>query len=283
METDGKLRGQSHKQFVADWKKSMQEVFRLAKERSGKIQSYNKGKYDKKVREIEIKEGDHVLVKNLRERGGTGKLRSTWEHQIFEVVRQQGDLPVYHVRNLDKPRDVRVLHRNHLLKCDELPLDVFKDKPAEEKMEEKKEKPVRRSTGKKPSLKKGVVTARNELEETDSDEDGEYHMVLYPETNEAAYEEMETDELNDGPNEERVVVSSDDVVEVSDLSAAEESTVEEPEGMNHQVMDEEVEEEDDEESEEDEPAPRRSLRQRTTKKTYTYTKLGGNPTYKEST
>ena len=38
--------------------------------------------YDKKVHGNELKEGDQVLMKNVREKGGTGKLKSHWERQI---------------------------------------------------------------------------------------------------------------------------------------------------------------------------------------------------------
>ena len=103
----------------------MQEVFRLAKAKNEKAQAYNKGKYDQSVKDIGI-EGDHVLVKNLSELDGTRKLQSHWEHHIFEFVNQQGDLPIYKVRNLDKPKDTLVLHRNHPMKCEELPPDVFR-------------------------------------------------------------------------------------------------------------------------------------------------------------
>ena len=76
MEDHVKLRTKSHQQFVEQWKKSMKEVFRLAKEKNEKPQALSKGKSNQKVKEIGIEEGDHVLVKNLRESGGTDKLRS---------------------------------------------------------------------------------------------------------------------------------------------------------------------------------------------------------------
>ena len=63
---------------------------------------------------MEIKVGDRVLVKNHREKGGTGKLPSFWEESIFEVVEKKSGLPVYTVRNLKKPKDIRVVQRNKL-------------------------------------------------------------------------------------------------------------------------------------------------------------------------
>ena len=46
------------------------------------------------------------------------------------------------MRNVDRPRDGHELHRNHLLKCDELPHDVFKDEMEKEKSKKKVKKPV---------------------------------------------------------------------------------------------------------------------------------------------
>ena len=123
----------------------MREVFRLVKEKIGKARAYNKDKYDGTLREIGIFEGDHVLVRNLRETGGTGSLCGYWEDQNFKVVCQQRDLPVYRTQSLDKPRNVRVLRRNHLMRCDELLLNVFKAVEDLERQNEGKKKPPKKT------------------------------------------------------------------------------------------------------------------------------------------
>ena len=74
MEEKGKLKRKSHQQFVDEWRKSMKEAFELAREKNEKSQAYNKVKYDQKVKEVGVEIGDQVLVRNLREQGGTGKL-----------------------------------------------------------------------------------------------------------------------------------------------------------------------------------------------------------------
>ena len=51
--------------------------------------------YDRKVRAVEIVKGDQVLVKNVRERGGTGRLRSFWEETLFVVTEKRENVPVY--------------------------------------------------------------------------------------------------------------------------------------------------------------------------------------------
>ena len=64
-----------------------------------------------------------MLVRNLTERGGTGKMRSFWEEKIYKVLQQKDeDGLVYAVQEEQQPNaKVRVLHRNNLLSCDEFP------------------------------------------------------------------------------------------------------------------------------------------------------------------
>lgn len=120
------VRKRSHQQFVADWKQTMEEACRIARDNISKSSLYNKGYYDKRAKATVIKPGDWVLCKNVRQRGGTQKLNSYWEEAIFEVIEQKGDLPVFKIRNKNKESDVRTMHRNLLMKCDSLPPDMFK-------------------------------------------------------------------------------------------------------------------------------------------------------------
>ena len=106
----------------------MQEAFAIANKQIKKSSGYNKLYYDKKVRQTEIVPGDKVLIRNLKERGGTGKLASYWERNIFEVVEKEKDLPVYKLKNLNKSSDRRVIHHNLLKKCNDLPLEIFQEK-----------------------------------------------------------------------------------------------------------------------------------------------------------
>lgn len=82
-----------------------------------------KKQYDRKVRFSSIQPGDRVLVRDLSERGGPGKLRSYWEQQMHVVVGQEGNLPVFQVRPEGRSGKPRVLHRNLLLPCDFPPVD----------------------------------------------------------------------------------------------------------------------------------------------------------------
>ena len=38
-------------------------------------------------------------MRNVQERGGTGKLRSYWEEAVFKVVKKREGLPVYEIQN----------------------------------------------------------------------------------------------------------------------------------------------------------------------------------------
>ena len=103
----------------------MREAYDLAAKRSQWSEIQNKSNYDKIARSTVLQPGDRVLVHNLSERGGPGKLKSFWEKEIHRVVKQiSGDIPVYHaVSERDSSQNVRNLHRNHFFPCDELPLD----------------------------------------------------------------------------------------------------------------------------------------------------------------
>ena len=88
-----------------------------------------KKQYDKKVCFSSLQPGDRVLVRNLSERGGPGKLRSYREQQIHVVVGQRGNLPVYEVRPERQTGKPRVLHRNLLLPCTFLPIEPPRTSP----------------------------------------------------------------------------------------------------------------------------------------------------------
>ena len=114
----------TYPKYLKQWRTAMEEAHRIAAERAGHSAAKGRKQYDKKVRTSELKRGDRVLVKNLLEKGGPGKLRSFWE-TIYEVVdRKDPNNAVYTVKPLDKPGRQRVLHCNLLLPCPYLPYDA---------------------------------------------------------------------------------------------------------------------------------------------------------------
>ena len=126
-------------EYVKKWKGALQEALNIAsrnahaKAESGKLQ------YDKKVHSTALELGDRVLVRNLSERGGPGKIRSHWEQDVYIVVKRQRESPVYIVKKENGQGTERVLHRNLLLQCDFLPVDpVPAPFPKDQKKFEKK-------------------------------------------------------------------------------------------------------------------------------------------------
>ena len=119
------LKNRLHRELVENWRKSMKEAFHLPNVHIKKASNYNKQYYDRKVKGVEVMPGDYVLVRNVKEKGETGKLRNYWESNIFKVIKSNPSLPVYTVKNLHKTRDIRVLHRNLLMRCNELPVEMF--------------------------------------------------------------------------------------------------------------------------------------------------------------
>ena len=88
----------------------MDQAFKIANEKIKKSSTYNKNKYDSKAKSVEIKLGDRVLVKNVKQKGGTGKLRSFWE-----VVSKVENIPVYKIKPVGSTQVTQTIHRNHAM------------------------------------------------------------------------------------------------------------------------------------------------------------------------
>lgn len=106
-----------HSQYVENLRSRLEESFKIASKNAAKSAEKNKQRFDQRVTPSKLEEGDRVLVRNVRLRG-KHKLEDKWEQDIYVVVKQAGDLPVYTVRpekNADRP--TRTLHRDLLLPC----------------------------------------------------------------------------------------------------------------------------------------------------------------------
>ena len=102
------------KDYVREWQTGMKRAYQIASEVSRKVARRNKNQYDKRAGAAMLEEGDRVLVRNLWEKGGPGKLRAQWERKVYLVKERRGDGPVYVVQS-EKGGEERVLYRNHLL------------------------------------------------------------------------------------------------------------------------------------------------------------------------
>ena len=57
-------------------------------------------------------------------RGETGKLKSYWENDIYEIVSCHPVLPIYQIKLEHSGNKVRIAHRNLLMKCNDFSVET---------------------------------------------------------------------------------------------------------------------------------------------------------------
>ena len=91
------------------------ECLQLTQESASKEAKRQKRLYDRKVGAVELRPGDHVLVRLDAFRGQRRKLKNQWGNNIHTVINQKADgIPVYEVKN-EHTGKKKVLHRARLL------------------------------------------------------------------------------------------------------------------------------------------------------------------------
>ena len=68
----------TYDQYVNDWKNQMQEAYEIAFQRASKKKAADRRRQLEKTCLTPLQRGDGVLLKNVKERRGPGKLRSFW-------------------------------------------------------------------------------------------------------------------------------------------------------------------------------------------------------------
>ena len=58
-----------------------------------------------------------MLLRNHKERGGTGKLRSYWEDRIYVVTEKNSKIPVYTIKPETGNGKIKRVHRNNIMTC----------------------------------------------------------------------------------------------------------------------------------------------------------------------
>ena len=95
----------------------MREAHSIAREKSSqrKEKDVKQRQQKENLKLIEI--GERVLVRNVVDRGGPGKIRSYWEQQVYVVVDRKGGPKglVYSIQKEGNRRSrIRIVHQNML-------------------------------------------------------------------------------------------------------------------------------------------------------------------------
>ena len=120
----GESEGPSVGKYVDNLRKRMDYAYKLASEKSGKLDARNKDKHDSRLKDNTLEPGDKVLVRNV---GVQGKHKSgdKWGKYPSIVVPQPNpEIPIFKVRPENGVGRERTLHRNLLFPCNFLPVEV---------------------------------------------------------------------------------------------------------------------------------------------------------------
>ena len=93
----------------------LRECLKLAQESATKEANRQKWLHDRRVRAVELRLGDRVLVRLDAFRGQRRKLKNRWGDDIHTVIDRKADgIPMYEVKN-ERTGKKKLLHRAQLL------------------------------------------------------------------------------------------------------------------------------------------------------------------------
>ena len=157
-----------YSQFASEWKRRMTEAYKIAKGKADIRKQYDEKRWRNRMIVSEVKPGDKVLVKNVREKGNIvqKKLQSFWEQDVYKVLQTggEGNVVVTVQKEREPNGEKRRVHRNMLLPCE---LIDMTDAP--EPVPFKKPEPV---------AEQPITEEHEEHEESDSDMEIEVYIPV---------------------------------------------------------------------------------------------------------
>ena len=106
--------------YVGKWQEQMAQAY-IANRQSMQRKSKHVERHNaKRLRASIVLPGDRVLVRNMSEQGGTGKLRSFWEDKIHIVLETYGENPVLYrvpVTQMVEQEIFTATCFNHVMTC----------------------------------------------------------------------------------------------------------------------------------------------------------------------
>ena len=226
----------SHNQYLKNMQASMKEAYNIACKKSDQRKAGDRARHNSNAITHRLEIGDRVLVRNMGEKGGPGKLRSYWEQEIYTIVDCKGDTGVvYSVRPENKEKErVRTVHRNMILPCEHLSSENTEisnvernDKGIKKGIEKEQSKENEGRVRKTDQSKKSSASARSTEESTLDDVDdfeGFYPNTLNElgnsreEPNQAVEQQTENDSTLESSEPEPVSENSDNLSENGDMN-----------------------------------------------------------------
>ena len=91
---------QTTTKYVEEMKQRMKKAYELVQTTADKARHKQKQQYDVKAKEVDLQEGDKVLVKVVAFEG-KHKIADRWEEEPYVILRQMNNnIPVYEVKKL---------------------------------------------------------------------------------------------------------------------------------------------------------------------------------------